>query len=422
MDDKLLLAIKDAEIKELKKINNGLINSDNNFLSYQELKNYYDNYHNFFSYIDKLRRSNIYRGLRKIKNGLKKKEINISSAEKPIIKKSNSKRKKVKILLVVDIKGWCFWNIAQEIKKYLQEYEITILPLEEIDNNLVKLFFYAQDYDLIHFFWRGHLSFFKSQESYMNECGLSYDNFMNNYVYNKNITTSVYDHLYLDDLEFTNSMLNIAKNYVVSSNILKNIYDKEEKILKKPQMVITDGVDLNLFKMTAKRDFNKEKLVIGWVGNSLWQNGQDDIKGFNTILKPMLDELIKEGYPIECYFADKQERMIAHEDMPEYYQKIDICLCASLNEGTPNPVLEAMAMGAVVITTDVGIVKDALGSKQKKFIVKRDKESFKEKIIELINNRSLLEELSKENMRQIQKWDWPKIMQNFKKFFEENID
>ena len=103
------------------------------------------------------------------------------------------------------------------------------------------------------------------------------------------------------------------------------IYNNTTEIIKKPSLVITDGVDLNKFK-PVKKNFDKEKLVIGWVGNSLWQNGTDDVKGFNTIIKPLLQEMIDEGYSIECFFADKQERMIPHDKMPEYYRKIDIYL------------------------------------------------------------------------------------------------
>ena len=417
MDNELIKEIKDAEIRELKNIHNkGYFNS----MSYEELKNYYDNYHKFFPFINRLRKSIIYRLLRKIKRYFTKKNV-ITPEEEVIVKKEKINRKTPKILLVVDVKDWCFWNIAHEIKKNLKEFAIIIIPLEELDNNLVKLFFYAKDFDLIHFFWRGHLSFFNDNINYMNECGISYEDFMNNYVYNKIITTSVYDHLYLDDADFTNNMFRVVRNYSVSSKKLKKLYDENTKINKKPMMVITDGVDLDLFKLTKKRDFKNKKITIGWVGNSLWQNGQNDIKGFNTILKPVLESLKEEGYPIECYFADKQTNFILHKDMPEYYQKIDICLCASLNEGTPNPVLEAMAMGAAIISTDVGIVKDVLGKKQQEFIVKRTKEDFKEKIIKLINNPELLKELSEENLHQIKKWDWKIITKDFQKFFKENL-
>ena len=57
--------------------------------------------------------------------------------------------------------------------------------------------------------------------------------------------------------------------------------------------------------------------------------------------------------------------MIAHEDMPEYYNGIDIYVCTSRTEGTPNTVLEAMACGVPVISTDVGIVPEVFGEKQK---------------------------------------------------------
>ncbi|WZB73295.1 glycosyltransferase family 4 protein [Achromobacter xylosoxidans] len=42
--------------------------------------------------------------------------------------------------------------------------------------------------------------------------------------------------------------------------------------------------------------------------------------------------------------------------MPAYYNSLDLYVCPSAIEGTPNPVLEAMACGVPVISTDVGIV------------------------------------------------------------------
>lgn len=77
--------------------------------------------------------------------------------------------------------------------------------------------------------------------------------------------------------------------------------------------------------------------------------------------------------------------MIPHYRMPQFYSKIDCYICASLHEGTPNPVLEAMACGVPVITTNVGVVEECFGTLQKNFIMKeRTVKELKEKIIKLL--------------------------------------
>ena len=108
--------------------------------------------------------------------------------------------------------------------------------------------------------------------------------------------------------------------------------------------------------------------------------------------------------------------------MPDYYNSIDVYVCASKNEGTPNPVLESMASGVPIISTNVGIVRDAFGKKQKEYILKeRSKEELKEKLIDLINNKEKLQDLSNENLKQIQTWTWKDKCYQFKEFFDDNL-
>lgn len=345
----------------------------------------------------------------------------------------NKRANKKKVAIVYDKDGWAFCNIANEIKNNLKEdFDITIFPVSVFNDNAVRLMLIANQFDLVHCLWRGVLSSlnYDYPRSYIYNMGMTYDEFIDKYVKTANITTSVYDHKFLNDEEFENTKLfaKYAKNYTVSSNILKEIYDKLD-IDKKPMAVISDGVDLDLFSpMNLERyDVDKlksRKIRIGWVGNSQFTDseGDDDLKGVKNIIKPALNELIQEGYQIEMKFADRKDGYIPHDKMPEYYNSIDLYVCASKNEGTPNPVLESMASGVPIISTDVGIVREAFGEKQKKYIMEnRSKIDLKNKIKDLLNNLEEFKELSAENLKQIQEWSWENKCQQFKEFFNNNL-
>ena len=142
-------------------------------------------------------------------------------------------------------------------------------------------------------------------------------------------------------------------------------------------------------------------LVVGWVGNSEWHNeAGDDPKGLETIVKPVIQRLVDDGFAILADFADRKERWRPLEEMPDYYNKLDVLLCASAMEGTPDPVLEAMACGVPVISTDVGVVSEVFGPRQREFIVRRNISSMAAAIRGLCLDRTLLTDLSQENLAQ----------------------
>ena len=333
---------------------------------------------------------------------------------------------KKKIAIIIDKDGWAFSNIAEQIKKNLEQYyQIQIITMEIFKDNIVKLFLYLSDFDLSIFLWRGLISWLYSENSkiYIEKLGFEYEKFIERFLKNSNIVTGVYDHLFLEEeKERTEFILNNIKDYYVSSQKLKQIYNKFNK---KPSFVISDGVDLCLFKMQDKNKYKKcdqPKLTIGWTGNSKFSDEKDDdLKGLNTVIKPAINELISEGYNIELNVADKNIKLIPHDEMPNYYNEIDIYVCASRTEGTPNPVLEAMACGVPIISTDVGIVQEAFGNKQKEFIINRNKEELKQKLKILYENKTLLEQLSNENLCQVQEWNWKNKVKIFKRFFDKNL-
>lgn len=338
------------------------------------------------------------------------------------VKKVNPNDKKLRVALITDVDNWAFANIARNFKKNTQKLDIEIIAMSYIDGDLFKMWLLCNSFDVIHFFCRG-LTISGTSDDLKNkirDLGGNYSSFYKRYIKNKVLTTCVYDHLFLnDDIDFTKYLFSNAKYYYVSSQKLKDIYDKLElKYL--PSRVITDGVDLSMFypiNIDRFNNINKRKIKIGWVGNSNWVNNKTDHKGINSIIKPAVLELQKEGYNVELLTSDKFDKMIPIDEMKDFYAKLDIYVCASISEGTPNPVLEAMACGVPVISTDVGIVSEVLGENAKDNILsERSVSCLKEKIVFLINNPDRFKILSNENLQRIKKWSWKYKTKDFEEF------
>lgn len=348
----------------------------------------------------------------------------------------NSATARDQIVLFIDVVGWALDNVALQIQRHLSdEFEIEILPTSQMSNPAIGLSL-AADAKLVHFLWRGPLFDMcqnHSDDSYRHLFG-GYDDFLDKFK-NLPITFSVFDHLFLDDVGVEKIRSCFAKmkvmGYTVSSMKLTSIYEHIGG-LEKPSAVTQDGVDLNIFRPKNLARFKEVGVVrpirVGWVGNSAfghWNEtgAKEDLKGLHSIIMPMIEELRVTGYPVEVYFADRQVEWIPHQRMPEYYSKIDVLLCASLSEGTPNPVLEAMACGVPVISTNVGIVSEVFGAEQRKYIANaRSVDSLKECLLRLINAPENLHTLSSENIRQIEAWDWKKRVESYRVFFRKMIE
>lgn len=336
---------------------------------------------------------------------------------------------KKSILLVIDVEGWTFDILASKLKEALNnKYNIDILPGSFFNGNMVKLFLFSNKYDLIHFMWRGYLSLLNNEDMdrYIVSMGFKKNEFYDKFINNKIVTATVCDHLYLNEEEYfrTREILKYVKSYFVTSKKLNEIYENINK--EKKYGVINDFVDLNLFKSNVRKaSINKNKFIIGWVGNSNFTgpNGEKDLKGVNNILKPAIKQLINEGYNVELKLADSAEKVVPNDDMPSFYNNIDIYVCTSSSEGTPMPVLEAMASGVPIISTDVGIVQEAFGKEQKMFILhERTIIALKEKIKNIIMNPKIYEILSKENLESVKKFSVESISKKYVDFFEYNFE
>ncbi|MBJ9237974.1 glycosyltransferase [Citrobacter braakii] len=349
------------------------------------------------------------------------------SKPQAITEELNFPIKKPKIALIIDAENWAFANIANQLKKNLSSYyEFMIIPTQLI-SNLHHILMMTEGCDLVHFFWR---EFIRAQNNsyytlYNKEIGINDIEFDERFIKGRKFTTTIYDHLFLSPdeiLERQSFYNNKIVAYSVCSSKLFKIYN-DITCYPSPKIITEDGVDLTLFKpvnLARFKNIQDRELVVGWAGNSKWAGDIEDFKGFHSILKPAVEELQMEGLNIRLELADRQNGFIPHAEMVNYYARIDLYVCPSKIEGTPNPVLESMACGVPVISTDVGVVSDAFGPLQKEWLLaERSQKALKEKLRKFYFEReSLTRNLSNENLETIKKWDWSIKSQNFKSFFD----
>ena len=190
--------------------------------------------------------------------------------------------------MIIDSESWAFANIANQLAKHLKDsFNFRIIPVEVI-NNINQILMMTADCNLTHFFWRDFLNLVTQEAAQKYAEGLGFrvaGSFVDEYVFNRAITTSVYDHLFLTDSEIalrTPLFNHLISGYTVSSQRLMNIY-KNIDIYPDPNQLAEDGVDLSLFKPANLGRFNtlgQRTMVIGGAGraNQISSYGLEKIK------------------------------------------------------------------------------------------------------------------------------------------------
>lgn len=100
-------------------------------------------------------------------------------------------------------------------------------------------------------------------------------------------------------------------------------------------------------------------------------------------------------------------RVVFHGAIPnrrvhEFYSRADIFIMPSYREGFPRVIIEAMAMGLPIVTTDAGGTRDLLGPQQREFVAPRDDAAaFAGKLRLLADDDGKRLQLSHENRREV---------------------
>jgi hypothetical protein len=340
--------------------------------------------------------------------------------------------KKIKsVLLIYDSHNWSFHNIIRKIIHFNKKYNIDITTSTELYNkisnnfnNLRNNYDYCNinlnySYDILCFFFYGDydiniLNYYKKfTKIKIFLCIYDYTLWTNNH--NKSDEL-----IYCDRFKYFLNNIN-GMGYSCPA-ILTNINNKFTIDLVKYKCY--DGIDTKLFYFQGYKNdiLDKKILTIGWIGNSNPQ-AHGINKGFQLIKKTLLDNDIKDKFiflPQDIYTGTT----IDISKIPNYISKIDIIVCFSIGEGTPNQILECSSSGKCWISTNVGIVSELYNTIDNNpcgLIINRDTTELKNALFKLYDNRNLIVEYGLNGRKAIEKcWDWSIKIQQYYDIFDSN--
>jgi glycosyltransferase involved in cell wall biosynthesis len=301
---------------------------------------------------------------------------------------------KPKILIVSDVPGWAYDNVSSAVMEELQQ-----------DFRFIKIF--AEDlpvidhhaYDLVYcMYWRSDFlqrnlipreklclqvaSFWSWQEKYQ---------------------------ITLDQLvtEYLNKACAVSVNCPMLYDLIS---PRHPRVYLNPS-----GVDTEMFHPhPPKSTKNEDVLTVGWTGST---SAHGDNKGLLDIIQPACQSLDK----AQLRIVTKEEDWLPHHEMPNFYRDIDVYVCASQSEGTPNPVLEAAASARTVISTPVGIVPMLIKNGKNGFLVRRNRTYFEAALLRLRDDRKRCISMGIINRQVIEDdgWSWKYRSLNYKRMFTQ---
>jgi glycosyltransferase involved in cell wall biosynthesis len=291
---------------------------------------------------------------------------------------------KPKILFICDVMGWAWWIKSHYLKKYLSEdFRIDIKcvlgdgcqPTNRINQNAYDLYF-----------------------SY----GFSYIDFLYRVPKHKKIT-GITAHR-RKNVIFPKMRL-AGHHHANSKMLLKELHDMGFK----KAYYIPNGVDEELFRPIEPIKRNSE-LIVGHVGKEC------PVKGQREFILPAIKSCNAKSVTNLKTWKDR----IPHKEMPDIYNKMDVFVVASIEDGTPNPALEAAACGRPIISNQIGNMPEFIKDGYNGFIVERKIGEYVKKIKYFQENRDELIRMGNNARKTVlENWTWEKQAENYRNMFHD---
>jgi len=193
------------------------------------------------------------------------------------------------------------------------------------------------------------------------------------------------------------------------------LYRDHAHLFDVPVFHTPNGVDVEFYKPVSAKQ-SSDSMRVGWAG-SLTNHGLDH-RGYYDLILPAISSI--EG--VELVTAAREEKWRCPEEMREFYRSLDLYLCASRDEGAPNPCLESAACGVPLLTTRVGAMPELVRHGVNGFFVERDQEDISSKLRLLRDNPDLRGRMARQIREDIKLWDWSVRADAYRRMFEQTLN
>jgi len=294
--------------------------------------------------------------------------------------KNTYKEYKLKVCFIYDVKGWAFFNMANDIRSVLTEFDIDIIKYDELN--------IENKYDVIIAFSPRVLPKNKKNIDRI-ICGIS------SHIGNHNTVAKKFPFVFTNDIKIYNELSSVNKFY------------------------LPNGVNTTFFKSEKIRKLGDE-IKIGVLGSQ--QRAKH--KGSDRV-KKITNELRKLGYNVvnKSKFVDVKGDILTQDEIKGFYDELDILIISSISETGPNPLLEAMSMGLPVISNRVGLADKLIINGVTGYLIE-SYGSVNEYILaieNLIKNGDIYSNISKNTVFRISEYDWVRKCDGFRSMIYEFI-
>jgi len=191
--------------------------------------------------------------------------------------------------------------------------------------------------------------------------------------------------------------------------------------------IIYNGIDTSEF--TSKKDYTyTPPLKLIGVGRLIPRKGFDyairALQGMDNVTLTLLGDgpekenlrQLAEELNVTIHF----EGNVAHEQIAKYYRSHDVFILPSFNEGMSNTVLEAMACGLPIITSNTGGTAELIH--ENGFVVDSgNPNDIRTAVESFLTQPNRLQEMGQKSYRYVQNMQWNEVAREYHNVMSNNI-